>query len=501
MKIFVVPVLALTCQLFAPAVFAAAKVNYLNVEDEKLIFSLEQEKSQSSPACVTSSNQALWAVSLKNSTGRAMHSLLMNAMTGELSLDVLTAGDCADASGIERPAELKFGTDNKISYGNLTAAEVTYLNVQDNKVLFAVAADKAHSIPGCATGDSNHLWGISLANFTGRAMYSNVITALSANIPVNVSSAQDCGDTASYERPLELWFEPLVTGQINKKDGLLFDDGSALLNIDGKYIFYDAATISSNYDLSTSLIGKIVTQGQDLAILYQLKMNFFDPNNPVCGANLSIGKQGVAYYKYLCTGSGGSQTIAQFTNERSTDELLHQYTAAANNSANYLIQLRTPTYSFNDFQGRPVYEDTSNCDGSYYLSGGTRINQINCHVTQNFFAETVTTDYKPSDQAYGDLVEIQLEYLPLAKHSLIYTNYASRIVANDYSTSTLMPAELQNAMRDGNTYAVSLDDNVLMYIDGANIYVFDDISGAGRLLATLPAEKAPIGFVNSFSLK
>ena len=109
--------------------FAAGHVNYLNVKGDIVHFAVDEAKAQESPACVASENADRFSVSRKTEAGRAMYSLLITAMAGDLALNVESALDCADTAGIERALGASIAPADKVSEpsGNL------YLYTGDGK--------------------------------------------------------------------------------------------------------------------------------------------------------------------------------------------------------------------------------------------------------------------------------------------------------------------------------------------------------------------------------
>ena len=85
---------------------AAAHITYLDINEGTVVFSTDEAKSASSPACMASANADKWAVSLSTDDGRAIYTLLMTAMATQMTVDVQSAGDCADKAGYERPVRV-----------------------------------------------------------------------------------------------------------------------------------------------------------------------------------------------------------------------------------------------------------------------------------------------------------------------------------------------------------------------------------------------------------
>jgi hypothetical protein len=83
---------------------AAGTVDFLEVNNDLVLFSTTEIKATASPACVTSDNADLWSVSLATKAGSAIYSMILTAMAnGEsMGLVVQSANDCNVRDGIER---------------------------------------------------------------------------------------------------------------------------------------------------------------------------------------------------------------------------------------------------------------------------------------------------------------------------------------------------------------------------------------------------------------
>ncbi|WP_448566718.1 hypothetical protein [Thalassotalea ganghwensis] len=90
----------------------------------------------------------------------------------------------------------------------LASSKISYLNVDGNNVHFALAGDKAHTIPSCAVAETNQHYGVSLLTEAGRAMYSLLITAMSSKQAVSVVSGNDCNDVNGVERAQSVSLTP-----------------------------------------------------------------------------------------------------------------------------------------------------------------------------------------------------------------------------------------------------------------------------------------------------
>lgn len=82
--------------------FAAAKVDFLAIEKDLVVFSIDEAKDSTIPSCVAEVNRALWAVSLRTQQGRSIYAMLLTAMANDIKVIAFSAGDCQDGSAIER---------------------------------------------------------------------------------------------------------------------------------------------------------------------------------------------------------------------------------------------------------------------------------------------------------------------------------------------------------------------------------------------------------------
>lgn len=92
----------LSLTLFSCIAHSASQITYLNVDNGFVHFSTQTSKAASAPSCAVSDSNEQYAVSLANENGRAVYSLLITAMASSQEIDVISAGDCADVSGVER---------------------------------------------------------------------------------------------------------------------------------------------------------------------------------------------------------------------------------------------------------------------------------------------------------------------------------------------------------------------------------------------------------------
>ncbi|WP_125784017.1 hypothetical protein [Pseudoalteromonas rubra] len=80
------------------------------------------------------------------------------------------------------------------------ASVVTQLDVLGEAVTFTLEQPKSHAIPGCVSADNQQKWAINLNSLQGQAMYSLLVTAISKEHLVNVTSANRCEAIADIEQ-------------------------------------------------------------------------------------------------------------------------------------------------------------------------------------------------------------------------------------------------------------------------------------------------------------
>lgn len=80
----------------------AQQINYLNVEGSDVYFSTTTSKAASAPSCAAAATNEQYAISLNTESGKAIYSLLITAMASKQGVNVLSANDCADVTGVER---------------------------------------------------------------------------------------------------------------------------------------------------------------------------------------------------------------------------------------------------------------------------------------------------------------------------------------------------------------------------------------------------------------
>jgi len=93
------------------ASIASSTLTSLKVDGDIVYFSTKQAKGEVSPSCMLDEFKNDWSVSLKNTTGKAIYSMLVAATATQKSIIVKTANDCAIKSGYERARSVEISSE------------------------------------------------------------------------------------------------------------------------------------------------------------------------------------------------------------------------------------------------------------------------------------------------------------------------------------------------------------------------------------------------------
>lgn len=72
------------------------------------------------------------------------------------------------------------------------AGNINYLKIKGDTVEFSTDSDKSHQLPTCVSSDNSSLYAFSLTSESGRATYSLLVTALSSEQAIDVTSGSSC---------------------------------------------------------------------------------------------------------------------------------------------------------------------------------------------------------------------------------------------------------------------------------------------------------------------
>ncbi|ALU44693.1 hypothetical protein [Pseudoalteromonas rubra] len=116
-----------------------------------------------------------------------------------------------------------------LSTSAMAGSAIKQLDVLGDAVTFTLEQPKSHAIPACVSADNQQKWAINLNSLQGQAMYSLLVTAVSKEHLVNVTSANRCESIADIEQAEAI---SLTTKTVSAPDsGILLykGDGKTLL--------------------------------------------------------------------------------------------------------------------------------------------------------------------------------------------------------------------------------------------------------------------------------
>jgi len=87
-----------------------AGVEKLKVENEIVYFTTPNKNPTLTPSCVNSDNVLKWAFSLNSINGRHLFRAVLMAQSSNKKVDIISANDCNDVAGYERPKAIKTST-------------------------------------------------------------------------------------------------------------------------------------------------------------------------------------------------------------------------------------------------------------------------------------------------------------------------------------------------------------------------------------------------------
>ncbi|GLX78732.1 hypothetical protein tinsulaeT_20720 [Thalassotalea insulae] len=110
---------------------------------------------------------------------------------------------------------------------SFASSHISYLNVENDTVVFSLSDEKSHTIPSCVSSENQQKYAVSLTSETGRAVYSLLITAMASKQGIAVESANDCAVVSGIEQAMGVSIVPevITTGSgkamyLYKSDGV-----------------------------------------------------------------------------------------------------------------------------------------------------------------------------------------------------------------------------------------------------------------------------------------
>lgn len=83
----------------------------------------------------------------------------------------------------------------------LASVKIATMTLQDNMVTFTTLPAKPDTGLACVDSSLKDTWASAIDTYTGRALYTMLVTAVSANLDVEIDSSGDCKDASNIERP------------------------------------------------------------------------------------------------------------------------------------------------------------------------------------------------------------------------------------------------------------------------------------------------------------
>ncbi|GLX78727.1 hypothetical protein tinsulaeT_20670 [Thalassotalea insulae] len=93
---------------------------------------------------------------------------------------------------------------------SFASSHISYLNVENDTVVFSLSEAKSHTIPSCVSSENQQKYAVSLTSETGRAVYSLLITAMASKQGIAVESANDCAVVSGIEQAMGVSIVPEV---------------------------------------------------------------------------------------------------------------------------------------------------------------------------------------------------------------------------------------------------------------------------------------------------
>lgn len=195
--------------LASQPLWANNSIEELSVNGELVTFTTSQSKVSSNPACVTSPNEELWSVSLSHNVGRAMYAMLVAASNNKQSITVTSAGDCADAQGIERVAAIKVSATQAAVQPSSGSGVFLYKGDGITKIGTVVNAVNNSAVYYVPSSESSSATNVNLSAYTVAAKLPNTF--------VMIYSGDNCtGNVQSITPNLNGWHPNYANGKFIK---------------------------------------------------------------------------------------------------------------------------------------------------------------------------------------------------------------------------------------------------------------------------------------------
>lgn len=193
------------------------RIQQLTLEDNALVVTAAEPLPE--PAtCVDESNVNQFSFDVNTDAGRVMHTLLIAGMNTNRQFEISRPKDCAASAGIERIDGLSIKDDTAITV-------VDTLQLKQDTLLFSTPQGKQHTLPACVAAQNSELYGFKINTSDGRALYSTLLTAITGNISLTLTSALDCSGLGDIENVAAITLDLAAVSAPDFNGDFAFDYG------------------------------------------------------------------------------------------------------------------------------------------------------------------------------------------------------------------------------------------------------------------------------------
>ena len=90
---------------------------------------------------------------------------------------------------------------SSVSCLSLASVKISNMALQDNLVTFTTTPAKPDTALACVDSGSKDTWAAAIDTYSGRALYTMLVTAVGENLSLEIESAGDCNAAGNIERP------------------------------------------------------------------------------------------------------------------------------------------------------------------------------------------------------------------------------------------------------------------------------------------------------------
>jgi len=90
---------------------------------------------------------------------------------------------------------------SSVSCLSLASVKISNMALQDNLVTFTTTPAKPDTALACVDSGTKDTWAAAIDTYSGRALYTMLVTAVGENLSLEIESAGDCNAAGNIERP------------------------------------------------------------------------------------------------------------------------------------------------------------------------------------------------------------------------------------------------------------------------------------------------------------